>query len=63
MRILKKTVKKVMLGRVEIRRDWGWATKYVEAMWGMQQQKEPNEYVVAIGKEQSLQDFVAETFR
>ena len=54
---------KLTLGRLEIRRDWGWAPEYVEAMWGMLQQEKPDDYVVATGEEHSLQQFVAETFR
>jgi GDPmannose 4,6-dehydratase len=51
------------LGRLDIRRDWGWAPEYVEAMWRMLQQKKPDDYVVATGEEHSLQQFVAEAFR
>jgi threonine 3-dehydrogenase len=44
------------------RRDWGWAPEYVEAMWLMLQQNNPDDYVVATGETHTLEDFVAETF-
>ena len=45
-----------------IRRDWGWAPEYVEAMWQMLQQSEPEDYVIATGETQSLQKFVEVDF-
>ena len=50
------------LGNMDIQRDWGWAPEYVEAMWLMLQQAEPNDYVIATGETHSLRDFVTETF-
>jgi len=50
------------LGNMDIQRDWGWAPEYVEAMWQMLQQAEPNDYVIATGETHSLRDFVAEAF-
>jgi GDPmannose 4,6-dehydratase len=50
------------LGKIDIYRDWGWAPDYVDAMWRMLQQPEPEDYVVATGEERSLQDFVAAAF-
>lgn len=38
---------KLFLGNLDARRDWGYAKKYVEAMWFMQQQPESDDYVVA----------------
>lgn len=52
-----------MLGRLDIRRHSGLASKYVEAMRRMLQQKKPDIYVVAMGDEHLLQEFVAGTFR
>ncbi|MCQ4312600.1 GDP-mannose 4,6-dehydratase [Pseudomonas stutzeri] len=51
------------LGRVDIRRDWGWAPEYVEAMWLMLQQDSPEDFVVATGTSATLEQFVAEAFR
>lgn len=50
------------LGRLDIARDWGWAPEYVEAMWRMLQQKEPEDYIIATGKTYTLQDFVEASF-
>jgi GDPmannose 4,6-dehydratase len=53
---------KLNLGNISIQRDWGWAPEYVDAMWRMLQQNEPDDYVVATGQTNSLQDFIQETF-
>ncbi|RMG13094.1 MAG: GDP-mannose 4,6-dehydratase [Planctomycetota bacterium] len=50
------------LGNLAVRRDWGWAPEYVEAMWRMLQRPEPEDFVVATGKTCSLEDFVREVF-
>jgi GDPmannose 4,6-dehydratase len=50
------------LGRLDIVRDWGWAPKYVEAMWLMLQQERPEDFVIATGVSHSLQEFVASAF-
>ncbi|MBM9538575.1 GDP-mannose 4,6-dehydratase [Desulfobulbus alkaliphilus] len=50
------------LGNINIRRDWGWAPEYVEAMWLMMQQEYPEDFVIATGRSSSLQDFVANAF-
>ena len=50
------------LGNLEIRRDWGWAPDYVEAMWRMLQLDEAEDFVIATGKSHSLRDFVQYTF-
>jgi GDPmannose 4,6-dehydratase len=50
------------LGNVEIERDWGWAPEYVEAMWLMLQQAEPDDYVIATGQLSKLSDFVQLAF-
>jgi GDPmannose 4,6-dehydratase len=46
------------LGNLDARRDWGHARDYVEAMWLMLQQKNPEDYVIATGKQHSVRDFV-----
>jgi len=50
------------LGNIGIRRDWGWAPDYVDAMWRMLQQDEAGDYVVATGHAYSLRDFVKFAF-
>ena len=53
---------KLMLGRLDIIRDWGWAPDYVEAMWLMLQQDKPEDFVVATGDSNSLENFVKRVF-
>jgi len=48
------------LGNVNAKRDWGHARDYVEAMWLMLQQDEPDDYVIATGEQYSVKDFVNE---
>lgn len=50
--------KKVYLGNLDSRRDWGHAQDYVEAMWRMLQQEAPDDFVVATGESHSVRDFV-----
>jgi GDPmannose 4,6-dehydratase len=50
------------LGNLSIQRDWGWAPEYVEAMYRMLQQPQPDDYVIATGETHSLEDLVAEVF-
>ena len=50
------------LGALDISRDWGWADEYIEAMWLMLQQENPEDFVIATGDTYSLQDFVQVTF-
>ena len=57
-RILAGQAKELRLGNLEAKRDWGHARDYVEAMWAMLQQDEPDDYVVATGKTHSVADFV-----
>lgn len=51
---------KVFLGNLEAKRDWGYAKDYVEAMWLMLQQKEPDDYVIATNEAHSVREFVEE---
>jgi GDPmannose 4,6-dehydratase len=53
---------KLLLGRLDISRDWGWAPEYVEAMWRMLQLKSPEDFVIATGKTFKLEEFVALAF-
>ena len=50
------------LGNLDAKRDWGHAREYVEAMWLMLQQPEPDDYVVATGETNSVRDFVELAF-
>jgi GDPmannose 4,6-dehydratase len=53
---------KLYLGNLDARRDWGHAKDYVEAMWLMLQQDEPDDYVIATGEQHSVREFVEEVF-
>jgi GDPmannose 4,6-dehydratase len=50
------------LGNLEAKRDWGYAPEYVEAMWMMMQQSEPDDFVIATGKTHSVKEFVEVAF-
>ena len=50
------------LGNLDARRDWGYAADYVEAMWLMLQQDEPDDYVIATGEDHSVQELVDISF-
>jgi GDPmannose 4,6-dehydratase len=50
------------LGNIYVQRDWGWAPEYVKAMWAMLQQEQAEDYVIATGQTNSLQDFVEAVF-
>jgi GDPmannose 4,6-dehydratase len=58
-----KKQKKLYIGNLYARRDWGHAKDYVEAMWLMLQQKKPDDYVIATGKQYSIKDFINITAR
>jgi GDPmannose 4,6-dehydratase len=53
---------KLALGTLETRRDWGYAPEYVEAMWMMLQQPEPDDYVIATGETHTGQEFLERAF-
>ena len=53
---------KLYLGNLDAQRDWGYAGDYVEAMWLMLQQHDPDDYVVATGETHSVREFLEETF-
>ena len=53
---------KLFLGNLDAKRDWGYAKEYVEAMWLMLQQAEPDDYVVATGQTNSVREFLEEAF-
>src|SRR5437016_2767396 len=54
--------KKLYLGNLDAKRDWGYAREYVEAMWMMLQQDKPDDYVIATGETHSVQEFCEEAF-
>ena len=54
--------KKLYLGNLDAKRDWGFAGEYVEAMWLMLQQKQPDDFVIATGKTHSVREFVTMAF-
>jgi len=54
---------KLVLGNLDIYRDWGWAPEYVEAMWLMLQSDNPRDYIISTGRTTSLRDFVRITFQ
>jgi GDPmannose 4,6-dehydratase len=60
--IKKGKAKDLHLGNLDAKRDWGFAGDYVEAMWRMLQQDQPDDYVVATGETWSVKDFLLEAF-
>lgn len=61
-RIKQGLQKKLFLGNLDARRDWGYAKDYVDAMWRMLQQEKPEDYVIATGETHSVKEFVQEAF-
>ncbi|MEI8109545.1 MAG: GDP-mannose 4,6-dehydratase [Chitinophagia bacterium] len=61
-RIKKGSKEKLYLGNAQIRRDWGWAPEYVDAMWLMLQQSVPQDFVIATGETHSLEEFIDMVF-
>ncbi|MFH1581641.1 MAG: GDP-mannose 4,6-dehydratase [Pseudomonadota bacterium] len=55
-------VKKLYLGNLDAKRDWGFAGDYVEMMWLMLQQKEPDDFVIGTGETHSVREFVKIAF-
>ena len=54
---------KLHLGNIDIQRDWGWAEDYVEAMYLMLQQSQPDDYLIATGESYKLAEFIEIAFR
>ena len=52
----------LQLGALDVRRDWGWAPEYVEAMWAMLQLDQPEDFVIATGESNSLREFLDAAF-
>jgi len=53
---------RVSMGRLDVSRDWGYAPEYVEAMWRMLQQDEPDDFVIATGESHTLEELTACAF-
>lgn len=61
-RIVAGQQKKLYLGNLDAKRDWGYAKDYVRAMWLMLQQEQPDDYVVATGETHSIHEFLGLAF-
>jgi GDPmannose 4,6-dehydratase len=61
-RIAAGSAERLLLGNLDVERDWGWAPEYVRAMWMMLQQESPQDFVIATGKAHSLRKFVELAF-
>ena len=53
---------KLFMGNLDSKRDWGFAPEYVEAMWLMLQQDNPDDYVIATGETHTIREFLGESF-
>lgn len=62
-RLVTKQQKKIFLGNLDSKRDWGYAKDYVRAMWLMLQQDAPDDYVVATGETHSVKEFLEVAFK
>tara|TARA_Y100000590_G_scaffold436416_1_gene556946 strand:- start:648 stop:1631 length:984 start_codon:yes stop_codon:yes gene_type:complete len=62
-RIKKGLQKKLKLGNIDAKRDWGHAKDYVQAMWLMLGQNKPDDYVIGTGKEHSVKEFAEMAFK
>ncbi len=60
--ILSGKTKKVYLGNLEAKRDWGYAPEYVECMWKMLQKDQPDDFVVGTGESHSVKEFIERAF-
>ncbi len=62
-KILAGKEKKIYLGNLDAKRDWGYAPDYVHAMWLMLQQKEADDYVIATGETHTVREFIETAFK
>jgi GDPmannose 4,6-dehydratase len=60
--ILAGRLKKIYLGALDAKRDWGYAPEYVECMWRMLQENKPDDFVVGTGESHSVREFIEEAF-
>ena len=61
-RIIAGLDEKLFMGNLNAHRDWGYAVDYVEAMWMMLQEEEPDDYIIATGESHSVEEFLEESF-
>ena len=59
-KLLTGEVKKIKLGNISIKRDWGYAPEYVQGIWSILQHKKPDDFVIATKENYKIQDFVIE---
>ncbi|OBK43403.1 GDP-mannose 4,6-dehydratase [Mycobacterium sp. 1081908.1] len=62
VRIARGERSRLTLGNIAIKRDWGWAPEYVDAMWRMLQQPTGSDFVIATGESHTLEEFAATAF-
>ena len=62
-RIFAGNQKKMYLGNLSVKRDWGYTPDFVKAKWMMLQQEKPNDYVIATGEAHSVREFCEESFQ
>jgi GDPmannose 4,6-dehydratase len=62
VRIARGDRSRLTLGNVAIKRDWGWAPEFVDAMWRMLQQSTASDFVIATGESHTLEEFAATAF-
>ena len=60
--IISGNQKKLYLGNLTAKRDWGYVPDYIEAMWLMLQQDKPEDYVIGVGETHSVEEFLVEAF-
>jgi GDPmannose 4,6-dehydratase len=63
VRIARGESSRLTLGNIQIKRDWGWAPEYVDAMWQMLQQSDGSDFVIATGESHTLEEFAEAAFR
>jgi len=56
-------IKKISMGNLEARRDWGYAPEFVEAMWRILQHEKPDDFVIATGESHTVREFIEEAFQ
>ncbi|MBT8588782.1 GDP-mannose 4,6-dehydratase [Polynucleobacter paneuropaeus] len=62
VRIANGSDEKLILGSLDVKRDWGWAPEYIKAMWMMLQLNSPEDFVISTGQSHSLKEFVGSAF-
>jgi len=62
LKISKGEANELIVGNIDIRRDWGYAPKYIEAMWLILQQEQPSDFLICSGEHISLRSFIEKVF-